>query len=155
MGNGGPLETLSTALLERLGAAIRKAGFNHEFEQGEFRLSQVGYANKSVNMTIGLISTHGEQLVEFQSLVGARTSFEYAALAVYEGNFRCRVVGFSAEEVSDESGKSFQVVARGHLYANHFSDQELQAMLKIFLAELDEIDDELVMICKGGVSSDN
>jgi hypothetical protein len=148
------MEELPTALLERLDTAIKKAGFSHELEHGEFRLSQVGYANRSVNMTIGLISTHGEQLVEFQSLVGARTSFEYAALAVFEGNFRCRVVGFSAEEVSNESGKSFQLVARTHLYANHFSDQELQAMLKIFLSELDEIDDELELICIGGVSGD-
>lgn len=147
---GLALASLGKELQTRLTELIQSAGYSYELKANEFSLTQVGYANRSVEMTISLIRLHGVELIEFESKIASPTAFESAALAVYEGNFRCRIVGFSAQEVSDQVGGRFQVVARSHLYAGYFSDSEFLAMLKLFLIELDEIDDELKHIVEDG-----
>ena len=141
---------LGQGLETRLTELIQSAGYSYELKENEFALTRVGYANRSVEMTISLISLHGVELIEFESKIAKPTEFESAALAVYEGNFRCRIVGFSAQEVSEQVGGRFQVVARSHLYAGYFSDAEFLSMLKLYLIELDEIDDELKQIVEDG-----
>lgn len=153
MDGGGRLTSALDVVLSRLSELVRSAGFTHEFDGTQFRLSQVGYANKSVDMSISLLDLHGVQLIEFESKIASAASFEAAALAVFEGNFRCRIVGFSAQELAGDPGHRFQVVARSHLYADHFSDAEFLSMLRLYTRELDEIDDELKKIVGEGNSS--
>jgi hypothetical protein len=141
-------------IFDRLESIIGKAGYAGEFDEKQVHLRKVGYSNKSVDMSISLLDVYGESLVEFESKIADPTDFEHAALAVYEGNFRCRVVSFSAIEIPAGQTSLFQIVARSHLYADYFSDEEFLAMLKIFMKELDEIDDEVVKIAQDGLRYD-
>lgn len=150
MNRGLALAPLGQELQTRLTELIQSAGYSYKLRDNVVSLNQVGYANRSVEMTISLLRLHGVELIEFESEISTPTAFERAALAVYEGNFRCRIVGFSAEEVSEQVGERFQVVARSHLYAGHFSDAEFLSMLKLYLIELDEIDDEITHIVDDG-----
>lgn len=144
------MKATEAEIFERLNTGITRAGYESHFDGQRFRLEKVGYANKSVSMTISLIDVQGERLIEFESELAEPTTFEYAALGIYEGNLRCRVVSFSAVEVPAGEKSLFQIAARTHLYADYFSEDELVAMLKIYTRELDDIDDEIVKIVAEG-----
>jgi hypothetical protein len=134
----------SSQLLERVQALISSSGFELESLPEGLQLKQVGFSNKSVSMTIQVIEVFDERLIEFESYILSKpTSFERSMLAIFHGNSKCRVAGFTAKEISGESNERFQVVARAHLYADYFSTEELTAMLGIYLREVDAIDDEL------------
>jgi hypothetical protein len=131
-------------LLERVRNLISTSGFDLETHPDGLLLKQVGFSNKSVSMSIKVIEVFGERLIEFESnILSEPTTFERSMLAIFHGNSKCRIAGFTATETNGDSKDRFQVTARAHLYADHFSTQELIAMLAIFLREVDAIDDEL------------
>jgi hypothetical protein len=134
----------NSQLLERVRGLISSSGFELESHPHGLMLKQVGFSNKSVSMSIQVIEVFGERLIEFESqILSEPTTFERSMLAIFHGNSKCRVAGFSATEVDGESSNRFQVTARAHLYAEYFSAEELSAMLGIYLREVDAIDDDL------------
>lgn len=137
---------MTSEYLQKIQFFLGSLGYELETTHEGFRLTQVGYSNKSVDMTIQLVQLHDELLIEFESKISTATTFEKAALAVFEGNRMCRIVGFSAEEQAQKKSSVFQVVARAHLYANYFSKEELGSMIKLYLTELDAIDERIRMI---------
>jgi hypothetical protein len=131
-------------LLERVRNLISTSGFDLETHPDGLLLKQVGFSNKSVSMSIKVIEVFDERLIEFESnILSEPTTFERSMLAIFHGNSKCRIAGFTAAETISESEHRFQVIARAHLYADHFSTQELMAMLSIYLREVDAIDDDL------------
>jgi len=136
----------NSELLERVKGLISSSGFELDSDTsgGNLVLKQVGFANRSVSMTIKIIEVFAERLIEFESnILSAPTTFEHSMLAIFHGNSKCRIAGFTATESQGEAKNRFQVVARSHLYAEYFSTEELIAMLGIFLREVDAIDDDL------------
>lgn len=131
-------------LLDRVKNLILSSGFDLDSHSNGLVLKQVGFSNRSVSMRIHVIEVFGERLIEFESQILAEpTTFELSMLAIFHGNSKCRVAGFSATEITGEFSNRFQVTARSHLYAEYFSAQELSAMLGIYLREVDAIDDDL------------
>lgn len=134
----------NSQLLERVRGLISSSGFDLESNSNGLVLKQVGFTNKSVSMSIKAIEVFGERLIEFESnILLEPTTFERAMLAIFHGNSKCRIAGFTAVESQGEAKNRFHVAARAHLYAEYFSTQELTAMLGIFLREVDAIDDDL------------
>lgn len=137
-------------LIVRCERALLAAGYNARFDEGRLTIGQAGYADKSVDFIVRLVSIDGHRLIQFTSSLGDRVeSFERVALAVARGNMHCHTVSFSPLEKVVDGKVWFAVLAQAHIYADHFSDAELASMVYLFTRELDDIDNEIRAILLG------
>ena len=138
---------------ERLAKSIRSAGFSFSYDQptDTYQIDQVGYQNRSVNARVSLEEYQDVRLIKFEAIVvSEKSSFESCLVGVFFGNSKSKISSFHPREIGEGSSIGYQIVARAHLYADYYSDQELKALLQIFVREVDEIDDELIAIVKNG-----
>lgn len=102
----------------------------------------VGSGDNSVNLALNLVEMDGHRILEFSTeLKSPGVSFDQAVIVSAQGNLSCLTTKFTPIEHL-EIGRH-GVRAGLVLYADHLSKSELNAMLYLFLKEVDAIDNVL------------
>ncbi len=127
---------------------LLEAGFNPIVRGQVVTLTGVGHhsGDQSVNMGIDLLEVDGSRILRFSSLLTTPpANFDDACIACVRGNGASTIPKFDVLElIPDETNtQRFGLRASFHLYADHLSHEELRVMLRLFLKEIDDIDNEL------------
>ncbi len=133
---------------------LQEGGFDPSRDGNMVCLRGVGvtHQDQSVNLEMRLLEMDGHRVLALQAPIGAEpAAFELASLACVRGSGACQLAKIDLVELQEPSDpeRSFRIVARFHLFADHLSGEELRVMLYLFLKEVDEIDNELVAIMAG------
>jgi hypothetical protein len=133
---------------------LHRAGFAPVLDGGVLHLSGVGVAHgdRSVDLMVRLIEMDGHRVLAFEARIRCEPAgFDVASLAAIRGSSVCRIANISVTEMVDDDRDPhlFGLTARFHLYADHLSETELTTMLRLFIKEVDEVDNELATIMLG------
>jgi hypothetical protein len=138
------------AVLDKVFNYLKESGFKPTVADYRLHLEGVGFADRSVDLGIEILEIDGHRVLEFSADISeSDASFERVSLAVVRGNSRSHVARFLPVETSSDHDHRFRVMATCHVYADHFSRDEISSMTYLFVKEVDEIDNELRSILKG------
>ena len=141
---GNIKELVEPELLERLRTYLSEAGYKPSVRDNSISIEKTGFTDQTVNLEIRLLDIDGHRVLNFESIVSeTASSFERASLALIQGNTACRIVKFTLNELPLDHEHRFELRASTHIFANHFSKDEISSMTFLFLSELDEIDNQL------------
>ena len=138
------------AVLDKVFNYLKDSGFKPTVAEDRLHLEGVGFADRSVDLCIEILEIDGHRVLEFSADISeSDASFERVSLAVVRGNSRSHIARFLPVETSSDHDHRFRVMATCHVYADHFSRDEISSMTYLFVKEVDEIDNELRSILKG------
>jgi hypothetical protein len=138
------------AVLDKVFNYLKDSGFKPTVAEDRLHLEGVGFADRSVDLGIEILEIDGHRVLEFSADISeSDASFERVSLAVVRGNSRSHIARFLPVETSSDHDHRFRVMATCHVYADHFSRDEISSMTYLFVKEVDEIDNELRSILKG------
>jgi hypothetical protein len=138
------------AVLDKVFNYLQDSGFKPTVTDDRLHLEGVGFADRSVDLGIEILEIDGHRVLEFSADISeSDASFERVSLAVVRGNSRSHIARFLPVETSSDHDHRFRVMATCHVYADHFSRDEISSMTYLFVKEVDEIDNELRSILKG------
>jgi hypothetical protein len=138
------------AVLDKVFNYLTDSGFKPTVAKDRLQLAGVGFADRSVDLGIEILEIDGHRVLEFSADISeSDASFERVSLAVVRGNSRSHIARFLPVETSSDHDHRFRVVATCHVYADHFSRDEISSMTYLFVKEVDEIDNELRAILSG------
>ena len=138
------------AVLDKVLNYLKDSGFKPTVAEDRLHLEGVGFADRSVDLGIEILEIDGHRVLEFSADISeSDASFERVSLAVVRGNSRSHIARFLPVETSSDHDHRFRVMATCHVYADHFSRDEISSMTYLFVKEVDEIDNELRSILKG------
>ena len=138
------------AVLDKVFNYLKDCGFKPTVAGDRLHLEGVGFADRSVDLGIEILEIDGHKVLEFSADISeSDASFERVSLAVVRGNSRSHIARFLPVETSSDHDHRFRVMATCHVYADHFSRDEISSMTYLFVKEVDEIDNELRSILKG------
>ena len=138
------------AVLDKVFNYLKDSGFKPTVAEDRLHLEGVGFADRSVDLGIEILEIDGHKVLEFSADISeSDASFERVSLAVVRGNSRSHIARFLPVETSSDHDHRFRVMATCHVYADHFSRDEISSMTYLFVKEVDEIDNELRSILKG------
>ncbi len=138
---------VDTAFEDHVLEAITQAGFKVEKVGDRVKIWDSGShsGNKSIDAVLDLVEIEGVRILEVKVLIrGEATSFEAANMAAAQGNLNSLIAKFVP--IEEESRDGHRIEASLSLYADHLSNEELITMLTIFIAEIDDIDEEIISI---------
>jgi hypothetical protein len=132
--------TFETEIFENL----QEFGYTPERTGDLIRLTGVGVGSGdgSVNISLNLVEMDGYRILEISSeLKSQGVSFDKAVIVSVQGNLSCLTAKFTPFEQLGQGGHG--VRAGIAIYADYLSKQELNAMLYLFIKEVDAIDNVL------------
>lgn len=123
---------------------LQEFGYTPERNDDLIRLTGVGVGSGdgSVNLSLNLIEIEGHRILELSTqLKSPGVTFDKAVIVSVQGNLSCLTAKFTPFE---NLGQGTHGVRAGMtIYADHLSKQELNAMLYLFIKEVDAIDNVL------------
>ena len=108
----------------------------------------VGTGDSSVSFTVEHLTFNDVKIVRLVSdILIEPTTFERAQMAAIQGNSLTALSKFLiVEDLQSNNNLRFKLQAHYHFYADYLASHEFIRMTKLFIAELDEIDNGLVQV---------